>query len=173
MEGYLFPDTYEFYEDATLKDIVTKMLDNMEAKLEPYKENIEKSDYSFHEILTLASVVELEAGNSTDRNGIAGVFYNRLKRGDNLGSDVTTYYAIKADDFSKGLKQSELDSCNDYNTRGTCLMGKLPVGPICNPSIESIAAAVNPTKHSYLFFAADKNGVTYFTLSYFKKNFAL
>ena len=162
LEGYLFPDTYEFYTDADLDDIFRKLLDNMEDKLENYKDEIEKSKYSIHEMLTLSSIIELEAGNASDRKGVAGVFYNRLKSGWSLGSDVTTYYAERIDNWSRDLKRSELNSCNAYNTRSSCMNGKLPVGPICNPGIQSIIASIEPKKHSYYYFVADKNGKTYF-----------
>lgn len=162
LEGYLFPDTYEFYASADVDDIFRKMLDNMENKIDKYKNDIESSKYSFHEMLTLASIIEQEAGNAGDRNGVAGVFYNRLNDGWSLGSDVTTYYAEKIDNFSRDLRQSELSACNNYNTRSSCMAGKLPVGPICNPGIESISATINPTKHKYYYFVADKTGKTYF-----------
>ena len=163
LEGYLYPDTYEFYETASIEDIFGKMLDNMETKLEPYKTEIENNKYSLHQMLTLASIIEQEAGNATDRKGVAGVFYNRLKDNWSLGSDVTTYYAEKIDNYKRDLKKSELSSCNAYNTRSTCMAGKLPVGPICNPGIDSIVACIEPTNHSYYYFVADKNGKTYFS----------
>lgn len=166
LEGYLFPDTYEFYTSATIEDIFEKMLDNMESKLESYKEKIEKSKYSVHELLTLASIVELEAGNSNDRKGVSGVFINRLNDGWSLGSDVTTYYQAKIDNYKRDLTQEELSKCGSYNTRNGCLEGRLPVGPICNPGIESIIAAINPKNHNYYYFVADKNGKTYFNKTY-------
>ena len=162
LEGYLYPDTYEFYTNASIKDIFRKLLDNMDDKLTPYKEEIENSKYSVHEMMTLASIIELEAGNASDRKGVAGVFYNRLNNGWSLGSDVTTYYAEKIDNWSRDLKKSELSSCNSYNTRSSCMAGKLPVSPICNPGRESIIAAIEPTSHKYYYFVADKNGKTYF-----------
>ena len=113
--------------------------------------------------MTLASIVELEGKYDNDRSMIAGVFNNRLKSGQNLGSDVTTYYAEKIDNYSRDLRKSELNSCNKYNTRSTCMAGKLPVSPICNPGLESIVAAFEPTNHNYYYFVADKNGKTYFT----------
>lgn len=162
LEGYLFPDTYEFYTSADVDDIFRKMLDNMKNKIEKYKNDIENNKYSFHEMLTLSSIVEQEASNASDRSGVAGVFYNRLNNGWSLGSDVTTYYAEKIDNFSRDLTKSELNDCNSYNTRSSCMTGKLPVGPICNPGIESIVATINPIKHKYYYFVADKTGKTYF-----------
>ena len=161
LEGYLFPDTYEFLnKDVTVKTIFKTMLDNMNKKLEPYKEEIEKSEYSFHKLLTLASIVELEGASSNDRALVAGVFYNRLKSGWALGSDVTTYYAEKMDDWTNGLTFNELNKCNSYNTRSNCFTG-LPVGPICNPGLESLKATFEPSIHNDYYFVADCNGKTY------------
>ena len=109
----------------------------------------------------MASIVELEGVNSADRVNVAGVFYNRLNSGMSLGSDVTTYYAVKKD-FSTDLTVSELNSCNGYNTRGTCVKG-LPVGPICNAGLSSISAAIEPEENDYYYFVADKNKKTYFS----------
>ena len=162
LEGYLYPDTYEFYTTASVDDIFRKLLDNMENKLDNYKDEIDKSKYSVHEIMTLASIIELEAGKADDRAGVAGVFYNRLRNGWSLGSDVTTYYAAKIDLSDRDLKMSEIKDCNAYNTRATCMVGKLPVGPICNPSIGSLIASIEPKSHKYYYFVADKNGKTYF-----------
>lgn len=162
LEGYLYPDTYEFYSTASLEDIFGSMINNMNKKLTPYKSEIESSKYTVHQMLTLASIVELEAGSSNDRKGVSGVFYNRLNDNWSLGSDVTTYYAEKLDNWSVDLKLSQLNKCNAYNTRSTCMNGKLPVSPICNPGSDSIVASIEPTKHKYYYFVADKNGKTYF-----------
>lgn len=163
LEGYIYPDTYEFKKISTVEEIILKTLDNMDTKLSQYKEEIELSNYSVHEILTLASIVELEGANSQDRAGVAGVFYNRLNSSWTLGSDVTTYYAVKKD-FSVDLTTVDLNSCNGYNTRGTCVKG-LPVGPIASSSLESIVASVEPTVHEYYYFVADINKQTYFSKS--------
>jgi len=166
LEGYLYPDTYQVRKNGNIKEIFKAMLDNMEKKLEPYKLNINNSSKSIHEIITLASVIELEASNSNDRNGVAGVFYNRLEAGWSLGSDVTTYYGAKIDVSQRDLYQSEIDDYNSYNTRNSKMAGKLPVGPICNASIESIEASLNPTSHNYYYFVADVNKKTYFFKTY-------
>ena len=161
LEGYLFPDTYQFSVDAKVSDIFKVMLDQMGSKLAPYRSQIESGSHSVHELLTLASIVELEAGSSNDRRGVSAVFYNRIRDGWTLGSDVTTYYAA-GKDFTVDLTYSELNECNAYNTRGTCFTG-LPVGPISNPSIESIDGVINPATSDYYYFVADKNGKTYFS----------
>jgi len=159
LEGYLYPDTYEFKKSSTLEEIIDKFLRNMETKLSDYKEDIELSKYSVHELLTLASIVELEAVTSEDRRGVAGVFYNRLKVGDTLGSDVTTYYAAQINMGDNVVPY--LDDCNSYNTRGNCVPA-LPVGPICNVGLSSIAASIEPDEHNYYYFVADTDNKVYF-----------
>ena len=125
-------------------------------------EEIEDSDYSVHKLLTLSSIVELEGASASDRAGVAGVFYNRVKDGWSLGSDVTTYYYLKIDDFKQSLNGNKnLLTCdNAYNTRCTSFVG-LPVGPISNPGEESIEGTINYRKHNYYYFVADCNGKTY------------
>ncbi len=167
LEGYLFPDTYEFNQEATLDDIIDKLLSTMGKKLEVYKDDLSVAEYTIHEMLTLASIIELEGSTSDDRAGVAGVFYNRLKTGEPLGSDVTTYYGSKKD-FSRDLSKANLKDCNGYNTRAesSCPILGLPVGPICSPSLASINATIEPEEHDYYFFVADKNKKTYFSKTY-------
>lgn len=164
LEGYLFPDTYSISnENAKVEEIFEKMLDKTEEVLEEYREEIEESKYTLHEILTLASVIETECMNDTDRKNVASVFYNRLNLGMSLGSDVTTYYSVKVDMGDRDLYQKEIDTYNPYNTRGPNMEGKLPVGPISSIGKASIEAAIEPNRTDYLFFVADKNGKLYFT----------
>lgn len=167
LEGYLFPNTYEFMnKDVSVKEIFKTMLDETNNQLFPYKKTMEDSNYSIHELLTLASIVELEGKANSDRAGIAGVFYNRLNSGWALGSDVTTYYAAKVDMSERDLYAYEINDNNYYNTRSNYLAGKLPIGPICNPSLHSIKAVLYPTDNNHYYFVADKNGKTYFTNTY-------
>lgn len=170
LEGYLAPNTYYFAkENLSVKAIFKTLLDETEKILKDYKETVDKSKYSIHEIMTMASIVELECPPSKDnenRKNTANVFYNRLKTGMSLGSDVTTYYAFKINMSDRDLTVSELNSSNPYNTRGPNMGGKLPVGPICCPSKTSIEAAIAPNKGDDLYFVADKNGKIYFTETY-------
>lgn len=160
LEGYLFPDTYEVSKTASVKDIFKLMLDKTDRVLTTYKSKINSSKYSVHQLMTLASIVELEAGNSNDRSKVAGVFYNRIENNWTLGSDITTFYAFKIDNYSTNLTSSQLASCNPYNTRGTCFTG-LPIGPVCNPGEDSIKAVLNPTTTDMYYFVADCSGNTY------------
>lgn len=164
LEGYLYPNTYRFSsKDVSVQDIFSKMLDETDKQLSKYKKNIENSNFSVHELMTLASITELEGAKVNDRKAVAGVFYNRLNSNSypTLGSDATTYYASKIDDWSYSLTYKELNDCNNkYNTRCSSNTG-LPVGPICNPSIESIEASINPEEHNYYYFVADCKGKVY------------
>ena len=135
----------------------------METRLSKYETDIKNSNYSVHEILTIASMTELEGVKDEDRKDISGVFYNRIKKNMSLGSDVTTYYAFKVDMSDRDLTTKEINTYNAYNTRGPNMNGKLPIGPIANPSKEAIESAIYPTSSNYLYFVADKNRNVYFT----------
>lgn len=157
LEGYLYPDTYEFLETASPKEVILTLLNHTETKLEPYKESILNSEYTFHEILTLASMVEKEANSESDRQTVAQVFFTRLEENWSLGSDVTTYYGAHKEIGVDELTWNELNDSNPYNTRLTdgSMNGKLPIGPICNPSIISIAATLSPSDTNYYYFVAN------------------
>ncbi len=164
LEGYLFPDTYRFNKNASIKEIIEVLICGLEQKLEPYKNDILNGNLNIHELITLASIVELEGASSSDRSGVAGVFYNRLEDNWTLGSDVTTYYAVQKD-FSVELTMDEYNLCNPYNTRSNCFTG-LPVGPICGISLDSLKATIYPTDSNYYYFVADKNKNTYYAEDY-------
>ena len=115
LEGYLSPNTYQFAKDATIEDITEKMLNLTGAELNKYKDDINNSEFTVHEMITMASIVELEGSNSDDRKGVAGVFYNRLNNGWSLGSDVTTYYGAKVDMAERDLYIQEINAKNAYN----------------------------------------------------------
>lgn len=161
LEGYLFPDTYLFDKKADIKSIIIKMLDNTELKLESYKSALETTEYTVHDILTMASIIENESMFDEDRPIVSQVIYKRLNVNMSLGMDVTTYYSVHKD-LSEALTTADLNTVNSYNTRVTSFIG-LPVGPISNPSIKSIEAALNPSDTNYLYFYADiKTGKLHF-----------
>ncbi len=160
LEGYLSPDTYQFKDkDISIQDIIRVMLEETDTKLSPYKDIISNDVHSY---ITMASICELEGTNAKNRKMIVGVFNNRLESGMNLGSDVTTYYALQYP-MTKDLTSSQFATVNPYNTRSTTMAGKLPIGPICNPSLSSIDASIHPTNNDYLYFVADKHGQIFYT----------
>lgn len=171
LEGYLFPDTYAIEnKDVKVEEIFEKMLDRMENVLEQYKGDFESSRYSVHEILTMASIIEMESMNNEGRKDVSSVIYNRLNKNMAIQSDVTTYYAFKVDMGERDLYQKEINTYNPYNTRGPNMEGKLPVGPISSVSKNSIEAALKPSDTDYIFFVADKNGKLYFTKTLVEHN---
>lgn len=157
LEGYLFPDTYNFSsKDVAIETIFATMLDEMEEVLEPYRADIEESGFSVHELLTLASMAEKE-GIGNDRANIVSVFINRIHANMSLGSDVTTRYALRIDDATQALTAAQYQTKSPYNTRliDGSMNGKLPVGPICTVSKSSIEAAIHPAETNYLYFIAN------------------
>ena len=173
LEGYLYPNTYSFKNDqVTVKEIFDVMLKQMDVELTKYKKEIDNSNFTVHEILTLSSVIQLEGGKKKDANGtvikddragIASVFINRLDSSMSLGSDVTTYYAVKVELSERELYKHEFNTYNPYNTRGPNMISKLPVGPIACVEKETIMAVINPLESDYYFFVADKYNNTFFT----------
>lgn len=171
LEGYLYPNTYQFdKKKVTIDYIIKTMLKQTNNRFEKFKSSMESNTYSVHQLVTLASIVELEGKNNNDRSGIANVFYNRLNANMNLGSDVTTYYGVNVNLNERDLTEQELNSDNGYNTRNPNMAGKLPIGPICNPSIESIKAVLNPDNNDNMYFVSDKDGNIYFSKTYDEHN---
>lgn len=162
LEGYLYPNTYAIAPNSNIEEILSKMLDEMDKQISPYKEKMENNKLSIHQIITLASIVELEGITKEDREGIASVFFNRLYSKMTLGSDVTTYYGAKIDMGERDLYKDEVSACNSYNTRCPSFVG-LPVSPISNPSIEAITAVLEAKSSNYYYFVADKNKKIYFS----------
>ena len=157
LEGFLFPDTYEFYLKDEPEKVLNRLLRNFNARLdEDDLASVENSGYTMREVITLASIVEGEAANDEERPRIASVMFNRLKNWDvpKLGMDSTVFYAAKL----MGTKfSSELDS--PYNTY---LYPGLPAGPINNPGLNSIRAVLHPDNTKYYYFATGKDGVNHF-----------
>ena len=159
LEGYLFPQTYDFYLTANSKDIIKVFLNQTEKILNKYKDEIDHNNYTVHEILTIASIIEKEANSKNDRKQVSQVIYTRLEKKMSLGMDVTAFYGagITAQEFEeirlKAEKQRILNDNNPYNTRNNSFIG-LPIGSICNPSEESIDAALNPNEGKYVYFYA-------------------
>jgi len=161
LEGYLAPNTYEFKnKNVAIEEIFEAMLRQTEKELKSYQNAL--GDYTIHERLTLASMLEQEGTNKKNRRMIAGVFYNRLSKKMNLGSDVTTYYALQMP-MTSDLTTAQFNTRNPYNTRGPGMEGHLPIGPICNPSSSSIEASFHPEESQYLYFVADKHGKIFYT----------
>ncbi|MDD3190507.1 MAG: endolytic transglycosylase MltG [Candidatus Pacebacteria bacterium] len=164
LQGYLFPDTYNFYKGTSLEDVAEKMLDNFDSKLtEKMRQDIKDSGMAIDEVITLASIVEREAGNKEEMSTIASVFYNRLKIGQPLQSDATVNYVTGAGRAMPTFADLEIDSpYNTYKYAG------LPPTPICNPGLDAIKAAIYPDETDYYYFLTtqDEEQRTYFSKTY-------
>ncbi len=157
LEGYLYPNTYEFLENVSAKEVIETLLSETLKKITPLKSQIEQSGKSVHEILTMASIIEKEAVFDEDRKKVAQVFYSRLEKNMSLGSDVTAFYGAKREMGTDAETWDVLNDNNPYNTRLTdgTMNGKLPIGPIANPSMTSIEASINKADTNYLYFVAN------------------
>jgi UPF0755 protein len=162
LEGYLFPDTYRVYRNATIKDIVNKMLENFGRKLTPQlRAEIEKQGKTIHEILTLASIVEKEVPTPADRKTVAGIFYKRLENNIGLQSDATLNYITKKGTVQPSYEDTRVDNpYNTYKYRG------LPPGPICHPGLDAIIAAIYPAPTDYLYFLTTPEGKVIYSRTY-------
>lgn len=167
LEGYLFPDTYTFKnKNISVKEIFNHILGYTDKYLSSHRAEIEEAGLTVHQLLTLASIAELEGSNFEDRQEIIGVFYNRLEKQMTLGSDVTTYYAVKKEMADGDLTKAEINIDNPYNTRNSNMAGYIPIGPIDNPSKDSIEATIKPKETDAYYFVADKNKKVYFSKDY-------
>ena len=155
LEGYLFPETYSFEKNVSDYEILKKMVDTFKKKIMTHeiKADMEKSKLSFHEMVTLASVIEKETGKEEERPLVSAVFHNRLKKKMRLQSDPTVIYALK--DFDGNIRKKDLKVDSPYNTYR---YGGLPPGPIANPGLNSIKTALRPANVNYLYFVSKKNG---------------
>lgn len=162
LEGYLMPDTYEFYwqddEDNVLKRMVSEF---REFFVDSLQRRMKQMNMTLNEVMTMASIVEGEALYDDERPIIAGVYYNRLKKRMRLQADPTVLYAVS--DHSRRLLKNDLTVSSPYNTY---LHYGLPPGPINNPGRKSIIAALYPAIHNYLYFVSDANGRHRFSKNY-------
>jgi UPF0755 protein len=151
LEGYLFPDTYRVYKDATAQDVVEKMIGNLDQKITPaMRADIGKQGRTIYQVIILASVIEKEVRKTSDMKIVSGIFSNRLKIGQTLGSDATLSYVLGDTSAAHSLEQTKIDSpYNTYRFAG------LPPGPICNPSLDAISAAIYPAATDYYYFLTD------------------
>jgi len=148
LDGYLFPDTYRIFEDSTPESIVRRMLTNFQQRVTPAMlDEMRAQGRTLHEVLTLASIVQKEADDERQMPDVAGVFWNRLENGIRLESDATVNYVLGTNKRQPTFADTEVDHpYNTYENPG------LPPGPIGNPGIDAILAALDPAEHDYFFF---------------------
>jgi UPF0755 protein len=148
LEGFLFPDTFELKPKAPVADLVQLQLQDFKRRIKGVNMGYAKSkNLTVFDVLTIASMVEREAGVQSQYKDVASVIYNRLHEGMPLGIDSTTRFATG--NYTKPLTESELAINSPYNTRTNV---GLPPGPINSPGLEAIEAAAHPAKTDYLFY---------------------
>jgi UPF0755 protein len=159
LEGFLFPETYSIPEDGgNAREVAEIMLTQFGKELTPdLRSEIKASGRTIYQTVTVASLVEEEVKTEPDRKLVAGIIYRRLAEDIRLDIDATVRYAL--DKPTGALSQSDLDSNDPYNTRK---VKGLPPGPIANPGIVSIRAAIEPTDSDWLFYLNGSDGTTHF-----------
>ncbi len=172
LEGYLAPDTYEFFENEEPDKALERLLNNFGNWMgDDVRADIEASGHSFHDIVVMASLIEKEAiGDDEERANIGSVLYNRLANPANetagyLQLDSTIYYILRTNGMEDTEFSTDIDS--PYNTY---LHQGLPAGPICNPSRSALMAAVYPSSTDYYYFAYGKDGVSHFFTNFDEHN---
>lgn len=161
LEGYAFPDTYDFYVGEEVASVADKFLNNLNKKITvDMRDKMREMNLSFDETLILASIVQKEASIKLEMEMVASVFENRLAAPDSfpkLQSDVTIHYVEKfIKPFVDGQDQPVYDAYNTYKCDG------LPVGAVCNPGLDAIDAVLNPEKSGYYYFVTDDAGTYYY-----------
>lgn len=160
MEGYLYPDTYHFYKNTPPAQIIAKMVERFKKVFTPeFKKRAQELNWTIHQTVTMASIVEKETGRAHERPKISSVFHNRLRRGWKMETDPTVIYGLLPN-FDGNIRQKDLHNPHPYNTykhRG------LPPGPIASPGVAALRAALYPLTTKYMFFVSKNDGTHIFS----------
>ena len=168
-EGYLYPDTYYFNRAMTTREIVKMMVSKFWKEITPEMlKRMQELHLSTTEFVTLASIIGKETGYEEEKKYVSAVFHNRLKKGIPLQSDPTAIYDLKQ--YSHTVKRRHLDNDSPYNTYK---IKGLPPGPIANPGIDSLRAALDPAPVNYLYFVSNNNGTHQFSSTLIAHNQAV
>ena len=169
LEGYLFPDTYQFKKGMSAEDIILKMIERFNSVYYMEFDRLAKNKgITMKEAITLASIIEKETGAPEERPIISAVFHNRLKKGIRLQSDPTVIYALNV--FDGKITKKHLLTKNPYNTY---VNYGLPPGPIANPGRDAIKAALEPANEDYIYFVSKNDGTHQFSRSLQEHNEAV
>lgn len=167
LEGYLFPDTYQVNRGESLEEIIARFQDNFEQKLAPYLNEISQAGKTLAEIIIMASLIEKEVQTKADKEIVSGILWKRLRAGIPLQVDATITYITGEKNIKVSQEDTQIDS--PYNTY---LYYGLPAGPICNPGLDSIEAALNPVDSSYWYYLSTLEGETIFSKTLEEHNIA-
>lgn len=168
LEGYLFPDTYQIKRGENLEDVIRKFLKNFDKKLtKELREEITNQGKSIFEILTMASLIEKEVKTLEDKKLVSGILWKRLKNNIPLQVDATITYITGKKTTEISIEETQIDSpYNTYKYRG------LPLGPISNPGLDSILAAIYPKESEYWYYLSIPTGQTIFSKTLEEHNLA-
>ncbi len=154
LEGYLFPNTYQFPRNTPAKKIIETMHEQLQKRWLPeWDERLTQLSMTKHQLLTLASIIEKESGSTDEQPLISSVFHNRLSKGMKLQADPTVIYGIP--NFNGNITKEDLQTPTPYNTY---VITGLPPGPIANPGLSAIKAALYPATSNFLYFVANGQG---------------
>lgn len=156
-EGFLFPDTYFFLESMTIQDIEQKMTKNFDKKISPFIDAINASGHTMRDIVIMASILEKEATTEVDKAIVSGILWKRISIGMPLQVDASFLYL-----FGKKSSEVTVEDKQVKSTYNTYLNKGLPLGPIGNPGIVAISAAIYPTPSPYLYYLSDNDGVMHY-----------
>ena len=163
LEGYLFPDTYDFFLDESPESVISRFLSNTDVKItDEMRQRATELGYTMDEIIIIASIIQAEGAFENDAATIAGIIYNRLEDGIKLQMDSTYFYV--EDDIASYVGEENTDSYKEIYDTYTCY--SLPQGPVCNPGMFAINAALYPEETGYYYFCHDNAGNTYYAKSY-------
>ncbi|MDR2861181.1 MAG: endolytic transglycosylase MltG [Syntrophobacterales bacterium] len=162
VEGYLFPDTYLFDRSMGSRQIITRMVGEFQKHITPERvKRAHELGMTTHQWVTMASLIGKETGYSREKGMVSGVFHNRIKKGMRLQSDPTAVYHLK--DFTGPILRSHLAADSPYNTYR---ITGLPPGPIANPGLDSLMAAIYPSSGDFLYFVSKRDGSHFFSFNY-------
>lgn len=165
-EGYLFPDTYFFYINATTGPVISSLLDNFSTRTKGLRIEADAQKKNWSDIVILASLIEEEAATKEDKKIISGILWGRLERGMRLQLDASFAYLMGKQSSDLTLDDLALDSpYNTYRYKG------LPPTPISNPGLESLDAALHPTLTDYVYYLSDKEGVMHYARTFEEHKF--
>ena len=163
LEGYLFPDTYDFFLDEAPESVISRFLSNTDVKItDEMRQRATELGYTMDEIIIIASIIQAEGAFPDDASTIAGIIYNRLEDGIKLQMDSTYFYV--EDDIASYVGEENMDSYKEIYDTYTCY--SLPRGPVCNPGMFAINAALYPEETDYYYFCHDNAGNTYYATNY-------
>ena len=163
LEGYLFPDTYDFFLNEEPESVINRFLSNTDVKItDEMRQRATELGYTMDEIIIIASIIQAEGAFPDDASTIAGIIYNRLEDGIKLQMDSTYFYV--EDDIASFVGEENMDSYKEIYDTYTCY--SLPQGPVCNPGMFAINAALYPEETDYYYFCHDNAGNTYYATNY-------